>query len=818
MSDDRRWVGPTIARLLVAAIGCWIASPALAAPSEVLELRLARGPLRMQIVALRPDIVRVRAGIGHLPEDASWAVAARTRAQRVPLQVFAQAGTVVLRTATLEVRVDRRTLHLTVLDRGGRVVLDDMAGAALSFHGAAFTLRKRMPTDAHYFGLGDKAGPLDRRGGAFTLWNTDAYGFGEATDPLYKSIPFVLEVEDDGSSVGVFLDNTWRSHFDVGRAERDTLRIGAEGGPVDYYVLAASQPKGVIEAYAYLTGTTPLPPIWTLGFQQSKNSYLTDAEVRSVAARLRAERIPVDAIYLDIDFQQHNRPFTVSREAFPDLPRLLADLKAINLNVVLITDLHIAQLPSQGYAPYDTGLAQDAFVRRPDRSTYVAEVWPGPAVFPDFSRPTVRDWWGGLYAQFVHDGVAGFWNDMNEPAIFGVRDKTMPLDVVHRIGEPGFRARAATHAEMHNVYGMLNSRATYEGLRRLDPDQRPFVLTRASYAGGQRYAATWTGDNVSSWGHLHLATAMLVNLGLSGFGLAGDDIGGYTGDGPSPELLTRWVEVGAFNPIFRDHAGKGKPPQEPFVGPADQVAIRRHYIEERYRLLPYLYGLAEQQSRTGLPIMRPVFLEFPEVLARGEQLGGTSDEFMLGPDLLVAPASDGQSPVAYRVSLPGPGWYDYWTGTRLDGAVATEVPRLERLPVYVRPGAILVRQPLVQSTGERPEGPLELAVYPGPDCHGELYFDDGRSMAFQAGEFLRRAVRCRVDGAVTTVSVGVQEGQYRPWWTEVEVTVHGVAAAPARQLVDGRAVSGVYEAATQTLRVRLADGPQAFQLRLEAVP
>ena len=259
------------------------------------------------------------------------------------------------------------------------------------------------------------------------------------------------------------------------------------------------------------------------------------------------------------------------------------------------------------------------------------KVWPGPSVFPDFTHQQTRDWWGTLYRDFLHDGASGFWNDMNEPSIFDSPTSTMPLDVVHRIDEPGFAARTATHAEIHDVYGMENSRATYDGMRAIDPDTRPFVLTRATYAGGQRYAATWTGDNSSSWNHLRMTTPMLENLGLSGFAFTGADVGGYAGT-PSPDLLTKWFEVAAFQPIDRDHTEKGTGDQEPWVGGAAHEAIRRHFLETRYQLLPYLYTLADEASRTGLPLVRPLFLEFPDAAPDGHPIDlDAGGEFLARP-------------------------------------------------------------------------------------------------------------------------------------------------------------------------------------------
>jgi len=767
--------------------------------------------VRLEISAPKADIIRVRAGRATLPEDASWAVSQAVRAQHVPLDVTEEAGRVSLRTAMLSVELDPATLALTVRDAAGHIVLADAPGDALSFQGDGFRLRKAMPQDAHYFGLGDKTGSLDRRGSAYTLWNTDAYGYGTATDPLYKSIPFIIGLDEKGGSFGLFLDNGWRSFFDFGKSERDAFAFGAEGGPVDYYVMAGACPKDIVQDYAWLTGTAPLAPLWSLGFQQSRWSYMSQGEVKGIADRLRADRIPADVVWMDIDYQDRNRPFTVNTKAFPDLPGLVRDLAAEKMHLVVITDLHVASAPNQGYAPYDSGVAADIFLKKPDGSLYVGAVWPGASVFPDFSRTKARDWWGTQFRDFVGMGVSGFWNDMNEPAIFLTPTKTMPLDVQHGIEEPGFAPRTASHAEMHNLFGMLNARATYEGVLKLAPERRPFVMTRASYAGGQRYAVTWTGDNSSSWAHLNLSTTQLVSLGLSGFAYAGADIGGFAGDPPSSELLTRWIQVGAFNPIFRDHYQKGKAEQEVWVHGAEHEAIRRRAIEERYRLMPYLYALADENSRTGLPLMRPVFLEYPAVVGKGDHLGGTETQFLLGTDLLIAPPPTGESPAPYSINLPGPGWYDYWTGHRIDDIRTSETPRLDRLPVFVRPGAILPRQPLVQSTGEIPRGPLELAIYPGSDCRGTLYLDDGVSFGYQRGDYLRQALSCTPG----SLSFAQREGRFKPWWSGLAVTIHSWTGAVPRVMLGGETVAAHVDESAKTLSFTLPDIAHATTVKID---
>ena len=808
---------------LIVATGLCAAGPAHSVALASVDMqRFEHDGVRLEVSAPRADIVRIRVGHPSLPEDASWAVLSDALRAHAPLTVQKIAHLTRMSTGMLTVEVDEETLRVAIIDANGRTLLAD-ADAGIAFSGGGFALVKSAPDGVHYFGLGDKAGPLDRRGGLYTLWNTDAYGYSAATDPLYKSIPFFIGADGDGRSFGFFLDNTWRSNFDFGKRDPHKLVIDAAGGPIDYYVMGGPDPRAVVQQYAWLTGTAPLAPLWSLGFQQSHWSYKTQDIAQGIADRLRADHVPADVLYLDIDYQDRNRPFTVNTKSFPDLQQFVAHLREQGLRLVLITDLHVAAAPNQGYAPYDTGKAADLFLKTPAAVDYVGKVWPGDAVFPDFSRVKAREWWGEQYAAFVKLGVSGFWNDMNEPAIFDVPGKTMPLDVVHGIDEPGFAARSATHAEMHNVYGMLNSRASFEGLLKLAPDARPFVLTRASYAGGQRYAATWTGDNSSSWDHLHLSINMLANLGLSGFAYSGDDIGGFTGHQPSADLLTRWIEIGAFNPIFRDHYDNAKVAQEVWVDGPEHEAIRRRFIEERYRLMPYIYGLAEENSRTGLPILRPVFLEFPATTGADWGNSGQGNQFMLGEALLIAPPETWESPAPYKIALPGTGWFDYWSGQRLASAQLSETPRLDHLPVFVRPGSILPMQPLVQSTAEVPHGALSIHVYPGAapggQCAGHVYLDDGVSLAYRRGEFLRQSLGCANGVASSSPSDSLdirfapREGRYTPWWQQMAITVHGWSGG-AKATLNGKTVHADVDAASATLVITIPDQARAATLHI----
>ena len=773
-------------------------------------MTVTSGELSLQVTALRDDVLRVRMWKGaDAPEDASWAVLPTARTSSVSVVAESRGFS----TKLLRVTVDDE-LRLTIADLAGQIIQKD--AAPVQWDGETFKISKQNKWNDHFFGLGDKPGPLDRKGEAFTMWNTDSFGWQESTDPIYKSIPFFINV-NQGRALGVFLDNTWRTNFDFGRADLNRYTFGAANGPVDYYLLYGPEPKDVVSDWAWLTGPTPLPPLWALGFQQSRYTYFPESQLREVATRMRKDRIPCDVLWLDIDFQHENWPFTVNEKAFPDFAGMVKDLAREQFKLVVITDLHIAKQANVGYAPYDSGVAGDHFVKNPDGSTFVGKVWPGPAVFPDFTQAQTRQWWGSLYKTFVDDGVAGFWNDMNEPSVFETPSKTMPDNVQHRIDEPGFRKRTASHLEIHDVYGMQNARATYEGLLALRPDERPFVMSRASFAGGQRYSTTWTGDNSSTWNHLRMTVPQIVNLGLSGFSLSGADVGGFAGSPPA-DLLTKWIEYSAFQPIDRDHSAKGTRMHEVWVDGPEQEAIRRRYIDERYRLMPYLYTVAEETSRDGLPINRPLFLEFPHAIADGTPFDVTTNgsEFLVGSRILVAPNPSPEEVAPYVVRFPPGTWYDYWTGeqfkrpapgTVLDAEQRDLVlaekqlsvtPKLGQLPVYVRGGSILPIAPLTQSTAEVPKGPLTLRVYPldpslkiaGEGCQGEVYSDDGHTFSFRQGAYARIHFTCTTasDGSVR-VSLGKQEGSWKPWWRAYRVEVVGWTPKQKRGSVNGRSVA-----------------------------
>ncbi len=787
------------------AVGQWrTLGPWTLAARNANGIELSAGAARLWVTAISPMVVRVTyAPTGSFAREAFSVV--DHPAFSAPM-VNVQDDTAVVRISTGNIGVDvsKADGSVTFVDNAGHVICADAPRHPPSWNGEAFHVWKDMPSDEHYYGLGDKAATVDHRNYAFTMWNTDAFGWNEGSDPLYKSVPFFLGVRN-ANAYGIFLDNSFRSSFDFGKASRSEYSFGADGGALDYYFFYGPAPRQVVQEYTELTGRTPLPPRWALGFQQSRYSYFPEARVYEIARQFRDRKIPCDVLYLDIDYEQDHKSFTIDRLKFPTFEKMLADLAHQGFKVVTIVDPHLKQ--ERGYPPFDEEQVHGYFVRNPDGSEYVGPVWPGTSVFPDFMRADVRRWWGGLIGEWMKQGVAGIWNDMNEPAVFRYPEKTIPLGAIEEID-----GRKTDQRETHNLYGMQNVRATYDGLLHAQPNTRPFVLTRAGFAGTQRFSATWTGDNQSTWTHYRLTVPTLLNLGLSGWTMAGNDVGGFDGS-PTPDLLTRWIELGAFEPMFRDHTSTGTRDQEPWVHGPEHERIRRRYIELRYRLMPYLYTWMEEASRVGVPLMRPMFFEFPQSDAFREP-GSNDREFMFGPDLLIAPKlTDELDPIS--VTLPEGGWYDFWTGSKIETSKVSVDPSLDSLPIYVRPGAIFPMQQITQNTTEKASGPLQLRVYPGPDCRGSFYWDDGATFNYRRGDFARSDFTCTARTDSVTLKIGAREGSYAPHWMEVAITVYGLARAPQGVLASGHRVSSQYDPASKsvTFTVPLTAGAQSLDVK-----
>lgn len=577
---------------------------------------------------------------------------------------------------------------------------------------------KSMQGDEAFYGFGDKAGVLNKRHYDYEMWNSDnPAAHTEAFKALYKSVPFFITLRKD-CVYGIFFDNTYKSYFNMGKEQEEYYYFGADNGNLDYYFIAGDNMPQVVQGYSYLTGTTPLPQLFTLGYHQSRWGYETSAEIRAVADKYRALKVPIDTIHFDIDYMDGYRVFTWNEKDFGQPGAVIADLKKKGFKVVTIIDPGVKLDP--GYAKYDEGIEGGYFARTPEGEVYVNAVWPGDAVYPDFGNPAARTWWADNQKYLVDLGVRGVWNDMNEPASF---HGELPLDVVFTDED-----RPSTHAAMHNVYGHLMAKATYEGLKRYD-GRRPFVITRACYSGSQKYTTAWTGDNQSLWDHLRMAIPQLCNMGLSGLVFIGTDVGGFGAD-VTPELLCRWVQVGCFSPLFRNHSSKGSTRQEPWLFGQETLDINRKYIELRYRLLPYLYDLFHETEQDGMPVIRPLVLHYEQ----DKNTWNINDEFLFGERMLVAPVVE-QGMDKKLLYLPEGVWYDYDTGARVEGGryLVKDAP-LDVCPVYVKAGSIIPNYEPMQYIGEHPLDTLILDVYPGEGSYVH-YQDNGEDFAYQQGEY-----------------------------------------------------------------------------------
>ncbi len=594
------------------------------------------------------------------------------------------------------------------------------------------------------YGSGEVVGPLRRNGQTITLWNTDNYTYlKDEGRRLYQSHPWILGVRADGTAFGVLFDTIWKASLSCAGG----ITLTCEGPPFPVVVIDRASPAAVLAGLAELTGTMALPPRWALGYQQCRWSYAPAARVREIADGFRSRRIPCDVVWMDIDYMDGFRIFTFDPKGFADPGGLNAYLHARGFKSAWMIDPGVKVDP--GYAVYQAGGAQGVWVQTAAGGDFQGGVWPGPCVFPDFTRPATRTWWAALYGDFLATGVDGVWNDMNEPAVFDGPDKTMPEDNWHRGGDdlpPG------PHRQYHNVYGMLMARATREGLLAARPDRRPFVLTRASFLGGQRYAATWTGDNASTDANLRLSVPMTLNLGLSGQPFNGPDLGGFGGNA-TPELWSRWIGFGAFFPFCRGHAAKGTNDKEPWAFGAPVERTARMALERRYRLLPHLYSLFREAARTGLPVMRPVFLADP---ADGA-LRGEEQAFLLGADLLVVPRW------AANPRLPRGVWREV---TLVPG----DLGDADQASLRLRAGSILPLGRVVQSTAEESLDPLTLLVCPDDRgaAEGRLYEDAGDGFGYRDGDYLLTTYRASTQNGRVVVAIAAQEGR---------------RARPARQIV-----------------------------------
>ncbi|MFA5805581.1 MAG: glycoside hydrolase family 31 protein [Melioribacteraceae bacterium] len=626
----------------------------------------------------------------------------------------------ILTTNELTVHIKKNPCRISIYDKQMNLINSDEESFGVSFDNDEVRCFKKLFDDEKFYGLGEKSDDLLKNRKQYTMWNTDYPAYTSKKDELYVSIPFFIGIRNY-NAYGIFFDNTYKSYFNMGASNNRFYWFGADKGEMDYYFIYGPEIKRVISDYTKLTGRMELPPMWALGYQQSRWSYYPEENVRRIAKTFRDKNIPCDVIYLDIHYMDGYRVFTFDKNRFPDPAKMISDLKSEGFKIVPIVDPGVKADPN--YFAAKEGLEKDLFAKYPDGIPYQGEVWPSWAYFPDFTKKETRDWWGKNLSAFLNLGIEGFWNDMNEPSTWG---QSFP-DIV-QFDDNGF---IADHKKIHNVYALSMARATSEGLKQYS-SKRHFILTRAGFAGVQRYSAVWTGDNESTEEHLKLACTMSQNLGLSGVPFVGSDVGGFMGE-PTNDMYIRWMQLGAFTPFFRGHSAIDTKAREPFSFNEYVEELSRQAIQMRYKLIPFWYNEFYNSSQTGLPIMRSMFVNYPkdENCYRNE----AQYQFMIGENLLVAPVLLSTDRFK-KFYLPDGKWYD-WNGNKIVAGgqwSVIEVP-LNKIPLYIKEGGMIPMQEVQNYIGEKKIEQLELVVFPSQKSEYTLYEDDGQSYQYETGKY-----------------------------------------------------------------------------------
>lgn len=691
----------------------------------------------LQLTVVRDSVIRFRySTTGKFDNDFSYGVTIHASRGYSFLKVTEDETHYIIATKKLICKVEKSSLQVSIYDALDMVLINqDEIGfhweESYQYGGDIVKMSKVSQKAESYYGLGDKPVDVNLKGKRFENWVTDSYAFGKNTDPIYKAIPFYTSIHDN-KSYGIFFDNTFKTHFDFAQERRNVTSFWAQGGEMNYYFIYGPQMSDVVANYTDLTGKPhALPPLWALGYHQCKWSYYPESNVKEVTSKFRELQIPCDAIYLDIDYMDGFRCFTWDKEHFPEPKRMVKELEDDGFKTVVIIDPGIKI--DLEYDVFKEALDKDYFCKRADGPYMKGKVWPGECYFPDYTKPEVREWWSGLFQELIEDiGVKGVWNDMNEPAVMEVPNKTFPDDVRH-----DYDGNPCSHRKAHNVYGMQMARATYHGLKKYSYPKRPFVITRAAYSGTQRYTSTWMGDNVATWEHLAIANNQAQRMAMSGFSFAGSDIGGFA-EQPQGELFARWIQLGIFHVFCRVHSSGDHGDQEPWVFGDEITDIVRKFVEIRYQLLPYLYTAFWKHINNGTPILKSLVLfdqEDPHTHYR-------SDEFVYGEHILVCPIQEPNAK-GRRMYIPRGNWYNFWTDEVVEGGKEMWVDAdLDSMPIFIKEGAVIPKYPVQQYVGEKNFDEITLDVYYkiGKE-KSELYDDAHDGYDYRKGRYSLRTFK-----------------------------------------------------------------------------
>ncbi len=726
-----------------------------------------------------------------------------------PLTVSDKGDSLLIHAGNLTAIVHKNPFRLSFANQSGWDFIRETFGAGHSGNKLAHIIDWEKGTQ--FYGLGERPDDLIRTGKTYELWNTDQPGYRKGTEPIYQAMPFYIGLNPKGAW-GIFYDNSFRSRFDFGGQLKSDIGFYADGGDLCFYVFYGPKIKQILKEYTTLTGRFSLPPKWALGSQQSRWGYYPAAQFFRLANEFRTREIPCDVLYSDIDYMHGYRVFTWNKKYFSHPEQMMEKLADRGFKFIPIVDPGIKI--DSSWNIFEDGLKKDVYVKYPDGSNYVGTVWPGRVNFPDFSNPGTRAWWGDHVSKFIKQGVDGLWNDMNEPSVFG--GKTMPNIVV--FDKEGMKASAL---EMHNLYGLLMARSSYEGQLKAYPNRRPFIITRASYAGIQRYSSIWTGDNSAKWSDVKLTMPMVMSLGLAGVPDAGFDIGGFNGS-PDGEMYMRFLQIGIFMPFCRTHTAINTRLQSPWSYGQMYEYINKKMIELRYRLLPELYTSFYEHILSGSPIIRPLVWTYQS----DRKTWGIDDQFMFGDHMMVAPVVD-EGATQRTLYLPKGLWYEFFTNKTYDGGrkITVDAPidavdvydkifthPYAGLPLFVQAGAVIPMQAVQQYVGQKDIKKMTLRVYDGGSKTSKLYEDDGKTQNYRKGQYRLTTFTTKSGSRDLKLDIS-QTGDYSGGVSSFDVKVYGLKKAPHSTVVDGKRVDAQYQKTTGILVFSIPSSARHVEIR-----
>ena len=725
--------------------------------------------------ACSEHIIRVRIAKEKTFRDFSYALMDNKVASYNGTTVAEEKERMLFATPAINMEIEKEpSFRIIFRNKKNEVINEDVKGVAFgtSFVGDKVSVYKKLQPGERFVGLGEALGNLDRRGSGVTLNNTDTYKYGDPRLPMYSSIPFYIGIHHN-MVYGIFFNNSYKSFFNFGLSTPGFSSVSFEGGEMDYFFIYDTSVAKIIEHYTSITGRMSLPPLWSLGYQQSRCSYFPQEKVMQIAATFRQKNIPVDGIVLDADYQQDYEPFRTNKERFPDMPALSKWLAAMNIE--LTASVYPGVKTDSSYESYTNGLQKDVFVKYADGSLFETEIAPLRVLLPDYTNPKTRSWWVGKMKWMQDNGISGYWNDMNEPAVGG---SYLPDNLVF-----DFDGKKATAAEAKNVYGLQMARSSYEAGLKYRNGKRPFVLTRSAFAGVQRYSAVWSGDNTASDEGL-LSSVLLNNqLGLSGVAFAGPDLGGYIGDG-SKELFKRWMQVGVFSPYVRNHKEYFAPANEPWSYGEEAEAISKSYIGFRYRLMPYIYSKFYEAAQTGIPVARSLCMNYPFDDKVYDNL--YQHQFLFGDAIMVVPVTTAEK--IKKLYLPQGEWYNLFTGEKIAGGKELlQETTAYQIPLFVKAAAVIPVQSLVQSVKQKSSDTLVVHVFNGSEQNSFVFYEDaGDGFEYKEGLYAKRTIA--FDPVGNTLQFTRQDGRFISHFKQLQLVFHGFEKGMNHFTVNGTAV------------------------------